>query len=127
MFKPKHNQVLMQGFIKSAPKEPIELNEWLTDLVKSVGMNVVAGPISKYVSETGNEGITGVVSLATSHVAIHIWDEQTPIFFQFDIYSCSDFLLSNIIEYFDRTFGLITYKYLQIDRNDFDFKIVDKN
>jgi len=127
MFTPKHNQVLMQGFIKYAPKETSELNDWLTNLVKLVGMNVVAGPVSKYVPEPGNEGLTGVVSLATSHVAIHIWDNQTPIFFQFDIYSCTDFSTKEIFDYFDRTLGLISYKFMQIDRNDLDFKIVDRN
>lgn len=123
MFIPNHRHILLMGYIKNAPKTEEEINVWFENLVSLVRMKVVAGPISKYVTEKNNEGITGCVSLATSHAAIHIWDSESPCFFQFDLYSCSDFTTQEIIEYFDETFGLVEYKHMFIDRNNFDFKV----
>ena len=91
MFQPNHLHLLVKGYIKNPPREEAKLNQWLKSLVEKVRMVVVAGPTSVYVDEPGNEGITGTVTLATSHAAIHVWDKQEPAFFQFDIYSCSIF------------------------------------
>ena len=44
----------------------------------------------------GNRGITCVTIIETSHVAIHIWDEQSPALLQLDVYTCSD-LNKNIV------------------------------
>jgi len=65
-------------------------------------MKVVAGPTSVYVNEPGNEGITGTVTLATSHASIHVWDNVKPAMFQFDLYSW---------------FGLEKATWTMIDRN----------
>ena len=88
-------------------------------------MVVVAGPTSVYVDEPGNEGITGTVTLATSHAAIHVWDKETPPMFQFDIYSCSEFTAEEVIEHINE-FGLISCEYIYIDRNGDTMKVVDQ-
>ena len=74
MFVPNHLHLLVKGYIKTPPQTENVLNEWFTQLVNNVGMKVVAGPTSVYVNEPGNEGITGTVTLATSHASIHVWD-----------------------------------------------------
>ena len=79
-------------------------------------MVVVAGPTSVYVDDPGNEGITGTVTLATSHAAIHVWDRETPPMFQFDIYSCSEFTPEEVLEHLNE-FELISCEYICIDRN----------
>jgi S-adenosylmethionine/arginine decarboxylase-like enzyme len=79
-------------------------------------MVVVAGPTSIYVNEPGNEGITGTVTLATSHSSIHVWDQLDPAMFQFDIYSCSCFSAEEVLAHLDE-FGLIEYEWIYIDRN----------
>jgi S-adenosylmethionine/arginine decarboxylase-like enzyme len=88
-------------------------------------MKVVAGPTSVYVKEPGNEGITGTVTLATSHASIHIWDNDNPPMFQFDLYSCCEFSPKVVLKHIDDWFGLLEAHYQMIDRNGNDFKIID--
>lgn len=120
-FQPNHNHLLIQGYCRKPIKNEENLSIFLKNLVEKVRMQVIGGPISVYVDEPGNEGVTGIVSLATSHAAIHIWDEQTPAFFQFDLYSCTLFSENEVIEYLNEILDLIEYKTLMIDRNNFDF------
>ena len=115
-FIPNHLHLLVRGYVQNPPKDEDVLNQWLRSLVERVRMVVVAGPTSVYVNEPGNEGITGTVTLATSHAAIHVWDAQDPAFFQFDIYSCSQFSSDEVLDHFDQ-FGLISCEWMYIDRN----------
>jgi S-adenosylmethionine/arginine decarboxylase-like enzyme len=117
MFVPNHLHILVKGYVENPPKDEELLNDWFRRLVKKVRMAVIAGPTSIYVDEPGNEGITGTVTLATSHSSIHIWDKQNPSLFQFDLYSCSDFTPEEIIEHL-KEFGLVSFEYIFIDRND---------
>jgi S-adenosylmethionine/arginine decarboxylase-like enzyme len=116
MFKPNHLHLLVKGTFSNPPKSEEILNQWFKDLVQKVRMVVVAGPTSVYVDEPGNEGITGTVTLATSHAAIHVWDKENPPMFQFDIYSCSCFSAEEVLSHLDQ-FGLIEYEWIYIDRN----------
>jgi S-adenosylmethionine/arginine decarboxylase-like enzyme len=117
MFTPDHLHLLVKGHVKNPPKSEEILNQWFKELVNKVRMVVVAGPTSVYVDEPGNEGITGTVTLATSHAAIHVWDKQEPSMFQFDIYSCSCFEVTEVIEHLNQ-FELVDCEWLFIDRNE---------
>ena len=123
MFIPNHLHLIIKGHFKSPPTQVEEINKWFTDLVEKVRMVVVAGPTSVYVSEEGNEGLTGTVTLATSHASIHVWEKDSPPMFQFDIYSCSCITPEEVINHLDR-FGLIDYEYMFIDRNQ-GFKLLE--
>ena len=125
MFTPNHLHLLVKGNIKTPPKTEKMLNIWFSQLVNNVGMKVVAGPTSVYVNEPGNEGITGTVTLATSHASIHVWDMDNPPMFQFDLYSCSEFTAKQVLDHIDDWFGLIEAHYQMIDRNGNDFRIID--
>ena len=48
-------------------------------------------------SKEGNRGITAVVMIETSHIAIHIWDEISPALVQCDVYSCAEFSSSEVL------------------------------
>jgi len=122
-FVPNHLHLIVKGYMQDPPKSEEVLNDWFRSLVKKVRMEVVAGPTSVYVNEPGNEGITGTVTLATSHSAIHVWDKETPSLFQFDIYSCTCFSAEEVLEHLNQ-FGLVSYEYIYIDRND-KMKIVE--
>lgn len=74
MFIPNHLHLIVKGHFKNPPIEIDIINEWFISLVNKVSMKVVAGPTSVYVSEEGNEGLTGTVTLATSHASIHVWE-----------------------------------------------------
>jgi S-adenosylmethionine/arginine decarboxylase-like enzyme len=88
-------------------------------------MKVVAGPTSIYVNEPGNEGLTGTVTLATSHASIHIWDNESPAMFQFDLYSCSNFTPKQVLNHIDDWFGLSEAHWQFIDRNGSEFIVLD--
>ena len=125
MFIPNHLHLLVKGYIKTPPKEEKLLNQWLTELVDKVGMKVVAGPTSIYVNEPGNEGITGTVTLATSHASIHVWDKENPSMFQFDLYSCSNFTPKQVLDHIDENFDLTKAFWQFIDRNGDEFVVID--
>jgi S-adenosylmethionine/arginine decarboxylase-like enzyme len=115
----------VKGYINNPPKSETVLNQWFKELVQNVGMKVVAGPTSVYVNEPGNEGITGTVTLATSHASIHVWDNENPAMFQFDIYSCSNFTPKQVLDHIDGCFGLQEAYWQFIDRNGSEFVIID--
>lgn len=116
-FVPYHQHLLIKGYFKNPPSEVEVLNKWFTDLVHKVNMEVVAGPTSVYVDYPGNEGLTGTVTLATSHASIHIWEDHKPSMFQFDIYSCKCFDLETVKEHLNQ-FVLLGGDWMMIDRND---------
>jgi S-adenosylmethionine/arginine decarboxylase-like enzyme len=115
-FNPYHQHLLVKCWVTNPPNKEELLNKWFTYLVETVGMKVVAGPTSVYVSDSGNEGLTGTVTLATSHASIHIWDNAEPPMVQFDIYSCKEFTLEQVMKCFN-PWGLIKAEWVMIDRN----------
>jgi len=123
MFIPNHLHLIVKGTFKNPPTEVDVLNKWFIELVERVSMKVVAGPTSVYVHEEGNEGLTGTVTLATSHGSFHCWDNTTPPMFQFDLYSCSEFSVEEVINHLNE-FELISYTYMMIDRNSDEFKVL---
>lgn len=122
-FIPNHLHLIVKGHFTNPPKEVNVLNDWFIRLVEKVRMVVVAGPTSVYVNEEGNEGLTGTVTLATSHSSIHIWDALETPMFQFDIYSCSCFTPEEVLGHLNE-FDLISYEYILIDRND-EMKVIE--
>jgi len=116
MFNPNHVHLIVRGFVNNPPRTEETLNEWLKELVDKVGMVVVAGPTSVYVNEPGNEGVTGTITLATSHASIHVWDNETPSLVQFDIYSCKEYDIDVVLEHLNK-FDLVSCDWVYIDRN----------
>ena len=123
MFVPNHIHVLIKGYVKNPPRKEEDLNDWFRRLVEKVRMVVVAGPTSVYVNEPGNEGLTGTVTLATSHASIHVWDNLEPAMFQLDLYSCSEFTPQEVIEHLEE-FDLVSCEWMFIDRNN-EMKVVE--
>jgi S-adenosylmethionine/arginine decarboxylase-like enzyme len=121
VFVPNHLHLLVKGYVKNPPKTAETLNVWLSELVSKVDMKVVAGPTSVYVDEPGNEGVTGTITLATSHAAIHVWDAEEPAMFQFDIYSCKDYDPNVVLNHIDNNFDLKEAYWSFIDRNKDEF------
>jgi S-adenosylmethionine/arginine decarboxylase-like enzyme len=122
-FIPNHLHLIVKAYCNKPPLKTDELNNWFTRLVEKVRMKVIAGPTSVYVDEPGNEGVTGTVTLATSHASLHCWEKDNPAMIQFDIYSCSCFTAEEVINHLNE-FDLVSYSYIFIDRNSDDMKII---
>lgn len=92
---PQHNHLLINAksigncINKSTLTNKRKMKKWLSLLVEQIGMHKIAGPYVHYVSKPGNKGLTAVVMIETSHIALHVWDEPEPAHIQFDIYTCS--------------------------------------
>ena len=86
---PQHNHLLINAKSPYPITNKRKMKKWLKGLVEEIGMHRIAGPFVHYVDKPGNKGLTAVVMIETSHIALHIWDEPSPAHIQFDIYTCS--------------------------------------
>ena len=94
---PEHKHLIIRAEVNHPITSEKELKRWLRKLVKKIDMNIIKGPYTAHVSKEGNRGVTGVVMIETSHIAIHIWDEERPSLVQCDIYSCAEFSVPEVL------------------------------
>lgn len=112
----KHKHLIIRAETTKTPRDPKWLHSWLVKLVSDIKMDICQGPITAYVDVPGNRGLTGVVIIETSHIAVHCWDERNPGLVQMDIYSCADFEPQDIFDLIDETFEPVKLEYKFIDR-----------
>lgn len=118
-----HQHILVKAYVSRPPMDEEKLKQWLRDLVADMDMKVCLPPQAKYVDTVGNRGVTAVIGIETSHIAIHVWDEDKPAMLQMDAYSCKPFRSETVINRL-KEFGLLNYKLMRIDRDD-GFEIID--
>ena len=121
-----HNHLLVNGWTLNPPKEEQVLIDWMRDLVESIDMKILQGPFSSYVTKEGNRGLTAVVMIETSHIAMHVWDETDPATMQFDLYTCSTLPVEQVIKNLEDHFGLFNYSVLVLERSE-GFKVIPEN
>ena len=97
---PQHKHLIIRAEVNRPITSEKEIKRWLRNVVKKIDMKMIKGPYASYVSKEGNRGITGVVMIETSHIAIHIWDETTPALVQCDVYSCASFSSNEVLSEF---------------------------
>lgn len=119
-----HKHLIIRAEVEEPFTNNIMVDFWMLDLVKKLSMKKLLGPFSVYCDKEGNEGITSIMAIETSHIALHIWDKCCPAILQLDVYTCSE-LDENIV--FDHLQIMkpskIEWKY--IDRNH-ELKLVGK-
>jgi len=111
----KHKHLLIRAEVQNPPKNEEETISWMKKLIKTIDMNILAGPYSSQVSKKGNKGLSGVAIIDTSHISIHTWDEQNPALIQLDVYSCKEFKKADVIDCLEE-FKPITVEYKYFDR-----------
>ena len=111
----KHKHLLIRAEVQNPPKNEDETISWMRKLIKTIDMNILAGPYSSQVSKKGNKGLSGVAIIDTSHISIHTWDEQQPALIQLDVYSCKEFKKADVIDCLEE-FKPITVEYKYFDR-----------
>jgi len=122
---PQHKHLIIRAEVNDPIISEKECKKWLRNLIKVIEMKIIKGPYASYVSKEGNRGITGVVMIETSHAAIHVWDEVNPALVQFDVYSCADFLIQDVLFQFkEMNPSKIEWKFM--DRSE-GLKVVNTN
>jgi S-adenosylmethionine/arginine decarboxylase-like enzyme len=121
-----HNHVLINGYTLLPPTNEKQTIVWMQQLVDSIGMKTIQGPFASYVTKEGNRGLTAIVMIETSHIAMHVWDETDPGFIQFDLYTCSTLPVEKIIKNLEDHFGLFNHSVLVLERSD-GFKIIPED
>ena len=85
-----HRHLIVRRELAEPPVTVQSVHEWLVDLVSKIRMRIMSGPHVAYCAVPGNRGVTGVVVIETSHIALHVWDETDPALLQLDVYTCSE-------------------------------------
>jgi len=126
----EHKHLIIRAEVKKPPIDPLWATNWLTHLVKKIGMKILMGPYATYCDVPGNAGLTAAVIIETSHIVLHVWDEDQLGEIQFDVYTCSHLDPTDIFKeleqfdlvkleykYFNREKGLI-----EVDLDDIPFQ-----
>jgi S-adenosylmethionine/arginine decarboxylase-like enzyme len=120
-----HNHLLVNGYSLIPPTDEGKTIEWMKNLVESIDMKIIQGPFASYVTKEGNRGLTAIVMIETSHIAMHVWDEEDPAFVQFDLYTCSTLPVERVLKDLEDTFGLHNYQSMVLERSN-GFKVVER-
>jgi len=111
-----HKHLILKGCSKNPILDEDYAKRWILSFVELLGMQVLAKPVARYCSETGNRGISVAVLITTSHIAAHFWDEPVPAPFQVDVYSCKDIDMSCVSKAL-RDIGAVDVCYRLINRD----------
>lgn len=84
-----HKHLIIRAELNNPPKCSESINEWMKTLIAKINMKILMGPYSVYCDMPGNRGLTAVTIIETSHIAMHVWDEDVPGLCQLDVYTCS--------------------------------------
>lgn len=113
-----HKHLILRAEVEKPLVDPEETKEWLLNLVKDINMNITpnGGPHTYYVDKPGNQGVTGVVMIETSHISVHCWDREDPPVVQLDVYSCRKFDPAIPVSYIEKMEPRF-FDYVFIDRS----------
>lgn len=114
----EHKHLLVRAEVNNCPSRD-DLGyvlTWMNTLITKIDMKLMQGPHISYVEQEGNRGITCMALIETSHIVLHIWDEQDPGLFQLDVYSCKLFDLDVVISSLKDSFDVIKLQYKFLDR-----------
>jgi S-adenosylmethionine/arginine decarboxylase-like enzyme len=100
----------------------------MPNLIKTIGMKTLMGPFAVYCDVEGNRGLTAVSIIETSHIALHIWDEESPAMLQLDVYTCGFLDPYDVVESIKQMDPVcIEMKYLDRENNLVELPIPDKD
>ena len=119
-----HNHILLNGYVTNPPINEEETIAWMKQLVSDIDMKIIQGPYASYVNKEGNRGLTATVMIETSHIALHVWDEEQPALIQFDLYTCSTLPVPTVIDNINKYMGLEKYWYMVMERRN-GFNVVE--
>ena len=111
-----HKHLLINAKVEKPMKTEGQAMAFLEKLVDRINMKIIKGPFASYVDKPGNRGLTAIVMIETSHIAFHIWDEEDPGLMQFDLYTCGELNLPQVLLAIGEDFNVISMDYNLFDR-----------
>lgn len=120
----EHKHLIIRAELKNPPKCAEAIQDWMKVLVDKIGMKILMGPYAVYSDMVGNQGLTAVTIIETSHIAMHVWDEVDPALMQLDVYTCSTLNIQDVFEALN-DFSPVDVQYKYIDR-EHDLTLLDK-
>jgi S-adenosylmethionine/arginine decarboxylase-like enzyme len=93
-----HKHLIIRAEVGNPLKEEQLAIDWMNKLIDKIGMKVMMGPFAKYLDVVGNRGLTAVAIIETSHIALHVWDEDKPALLQLDVYTCGPLDPYDVVE-----------------------------
>ena len=111
----EHKHLIVRAEIYHPSCDPSTMDDWMRQPVQDIRMKVLMGPFSVYSDMPGNQGLTSVTIIETSHIAVHVWDEVSPALMQMDVYSCAEFDPQLIFDRLQSDFGLAKLEWKFID------------
>ena len=118
----KHKHLLVRAEVLDPPKDLKVMRKWTNNLIKDIGMKILAGPYAKYCDVKGNRGLTCVTIIETSHITLHSWDENNPALVQLDVYSCKELDETVVFDYVYKFMPVrMSYRYFDRENN---FKLI---
>ena len=73
-----HKHLIIRAEVNEPPTSELSIIDWMERLVEEIDMKILMGPYAKYHDVVGNRGLTAVTIIETSHIALHVWDEEEP-------------------------------------------------
>ena len=130
MAKP-HKHLLFDASINKTFESEEAVKAFFVKVIEDIGMivakltNEQPNPIAWDCQDKDNEGMTAVGILTTSHIILHIWDKQEVPEIHFDLYSCSDFDMEQVLQMVHEQVGLVEGHGHLINRRGYDLKVFD--
>ena len=120
----KHKHMIIRAEVSNPPQCEQTIVDWAENLIRDIGMKIMMGPYAKYCTMPGNKGFTCVTIIETSHVAIHIWDEQSPKLMQLDVYTCGELDTRIVFDALDK-FDPVKIDFKYLDRENEFIQVLD--
>ena len=110
----QHKHLIIRATINKPPNhnDINTLTDWIRKVIRSIDMKILGGPYTTYCDI---KGMTSVTIIETSHIVLHVWDEQSPGLFQLDVYSCKSFDLNIVLSCLKDSFNITKLQYKSID------------
>jgi S-adenosylmethionine/arginine decarboxylase-like enzyme len=120
----EHKHLIIRAELKNPPKCAEAIQDWMKLLVDKIDMKILMGPYAVYSDMVGNQGLTAVTIIETSHIAMHVWDEVDPALMQLDVYTCSKLNVDDVFLALS-DFMPVNVEFKYIDR-EHDLTLLDK-
>lgn len=119
-----HKHLLVRATIATFISDTDQISKWVSELVETIQMKILHGPVSVYCNTVGNKGITSFAIIETSHIVLHMWEETNPATLQLDVYTCSELEIDLVFKALS-IFQPITIDYKFLDREQGFLDITD--